>query len=376
MNLRFFFLFLLVFNLLSCEGGKEKLAKGPSQERATPTSLQANMTIPLSVYTLEERNYEVKVELPGKTKSREQVMAVARVTGILKAMLAKEGTFVKKGQPLFQIERDIYEAEYESAKAAVQKAKADLEKASADWKRVSSAYQAKLVSDSEKDQAYSAYQVSLANLAQAKARFRQAEINLNYTVVRAEISGYLGKRLVDPGNLVQPGKELITIYSLSPLEVEFAIPERDLEKLGLLGNYGRVKNWPVEVKKEEISYVEKGKIEFAEAKLDETASLKVRALIPNNKLKFLPEQFVKVILTERKSGLLLPQRSVLFTPKGPIVYVIENGLANPREVSIEEVNKEYFVVKSGLKPGEVVALDNLLRLRPGVKVKPLAGEKR
>ncbi len=366
---RAFFMLLLLVLLFSCERG--------AKEGGQPSSAQpANMTVPVSIHKLEEKDYDFRVELPGKTRSRESIVVVARVTGILQRMLVNEGSFVKKGQPLFIIERDPYEAEYQAAKAAVENAKAELERASADWKRVSSSYKAKLVSEAERDQAYANYQKALANLSLAQARLRQAEINLNYTVVKAEISGYVGKRLVDPGNLVQPGKELISLYSVSPLEVEFSIPERDLERLGLLGDYGKLKGRTVEVKRDEMKHQEMGKVFFVEARLDETASLKAKALIPNSQRKFLPDQFVKVVISEKRRGLLLPQKAVLFTPKGPIVYVIENGTANPRGIAIEEVDKDYFLVKTGLKEGEVVALDNLMRLKPGTKVKVIQGELR
>ncbi len=367
---RMLFMLLFLVLLFSCKRGAKEEEHKPS------SALPTNMPLPVSVYKLEEKDYEFRVEFPGKTRSKESVVVVARVTGILQRMLVNEGSFVKKGQTLFIIERDPYEAEYQAAKANLENAKAELEKSSADWKRVSSSYKAKLISEAERDQAYANYQKALANLSLAQARLRQAEINLNYTVVKAEISGYVGKRLVDPGNLVQPGKELISLYSVSPLEVEFSIPERDLERLGLLGDYGKLRGRTVEVKRDEMKHQERGKIFFVDARLDETASLKAKALIPNSKMKFLPDQFVKVVISEKRRALLLPQKAVLFTPKGPIVYVIENGTANPRVIAVEEVDKDYFLVKNGIREGEVVALDNLMRLKPGAKVKVVQGEGR
>ncbi len=348
--------------LTSCEAKRESL-----RDSRLPKE------IPVNVYKISDPtliNFEMLY--PGKTKSPSEVKVVARVTGILKKRFFKEGAYVKKGDLLYLIEREPYLAQYEYAKAQVEKAQAELERLEREWKRVSEAFKARLVSESERDKIFSDLQTARARLKEAKANLSLAELNLSYSEVRAEASGFVGKREVDEGNLVTPGTILTTITQTDPLFIEFSIPERDFELLGLKqGDFQKLKDKKITIfLSEGTAYQYKGTIDFVDSKLDETSSLKVRAIVPNPKRELLPNNFVRVGISGfPKRVILLPQKALMQSPKGTFVYVIEEGKAKVRPVKIGLPYREFYVLEEGIRPGELVALDNLMKLKPEMKVK-------
>lgn len=363
MRKNFYFLIgFILFILFSCQNKKE-----------TPKANPQIKEIPVSVFKVKEPVLiSFEMLYPGKTKSPAEVKVVARITGILQKRFFKEGTYVNKGDLLYIIEKDPYLAQYEIAKAQVERAQAELERAQRDWKRISEAVKVKLVSESERDKALSDLETARARLKEAMAVLKQAELNLKYTEVRAEISGITGKREVDEGNLVTPGTILTTLIQINPLYVEFSIPERDFEILGLTkGNYKKLKNAKVELfLSGETPYPFKGEIDFVDTKLDETSSLKVRALIPNPKGELLPQTFVRIkIRGFPKKVILVPQKAIMQGPKGSFVYLFENGTAKPKPVKIGLTYKDYYIVEEGLRPGDHIIIDNLIRLRPDIPVR-------
>lgn len=342
----------------------------------TPKNQGQFKKVPATVYRIQNATWiNFEMLYPGKTKSLSEVKVVSRITGILKKRFFNEGTYVKKGDLLYLIEREPYLAQYEFAKAQVEKAQADLERLEKEWKRVSEAFKVKLVSESEKDKIFSELQTAKARLKEARASLAQAELNLSYTEVRAEASGIIGKREIDEGNLVSPGSVLTVITQTHPLYVEFSIPERDFEILGLSGsNFKKLKQKKITLYlSEKLPYQLKGTIDYVDCKLDETSSLKLRAIVLNPKRELLPNNFVRVgIVGFPKKVLLLPQKAVMQGPQGSFVYVAEDGKAKVRPVTIGLPYKEFFVVEKGIKPGELVVIDNLMKLRPDI---PLEIEK-
>lgn len=362
-NFRFLPLFLSILILFASCKTQSKTPKSQSQLRE----------IPVTVYRIQNAtSISFEMLYPGKTKSLSEVKVVSRITGILKKRFFKEGAYVKKGDLLYLIEREPYLAQYEFAKAQVEKAQADLERLEKEWKRVSEAFKAKLVSESERDKIFSELQTAKAHLKEAKANLTQAELNLSYTEVRAEASGIIGKREIDEGNLVTPGTVLTTITQTNPLYVEFSIPERDFEILGLSkGNFLKLKQKKITLYlSERTPYELKGTIDFVDSKLDETSSLKLRAIVPNPKRELLPNNFVRVEISGfPKKVLLLPQKAVMQGPQGSFVYVVEDGKAKVKPIKIGLPYKEYYVVEEGVNPGELVVLDNLMKLRPDMLLK-------
>lgn len=358
---RIFILLAGIFLLISCKVKEEKKLPGPQMKE-----------IPVKAFKIKEpREISFEMLYPARTTSPGEVKVVARVSGILQKMFFKEGSPVKKGDLLFLIEKDYYLAQYEMARAQVEKAQAELNRAERDWQRVSLAVKDRLVSESEKDRVLSDLESAKARLKEAQANLLQAGLNLKYTEVRAEISGIIGKRQIDVGNLVTPGTILTTITQIHPLYVEFSIPERDLGLLGLDSNVKSLLHQKVTLlKSDNLPYSQPGRIDFVDTKLDETSSLKIRALFPNPRGELLPQTFVRIkIKGYPKKAILVPQRSVMQGPQGSYVYVIENGKVRPKVITLGLPYQDYYVLEKGLNPGELIVLDNLVKLRPDTPVK-------
>ncbi len=330
----------------------------------------------VSVYKVSKaRSISVEVQYPARTKSVSMVTVVARVSGILKEKYFTEGQFVRKDDMLFKIEPDIYQAEYDSAKAQLEQAVAELNRAERDWQRIKASYEDKIVSEQQRDAALSAYEQAKALVESARARLKQAELNLRYTDVKAPVSGITGTRLVDPGNMVNPGTALVAITEVDPIYAEFSIPDTDLIRLKAEDLKFKVQNSKISafLLIENRPYRHSGKIDFMDSVIDEkTSSLKARAVFPNPDREVLPNQFVRVVIKglQRKDSVVVPQKAVLQSPLGPFVYVVENGKAVVRNIKLGERTGDRFIVEEGLKPGDLVIMDNLMKIRPEMPVTP------
>jgi membrane fusion protein (multidrug efflux system) len=327
--------------------------------------------IPATGYKVPEpEDLPVVVKYPARVESINTVDIVARVTGILQKKYFKDGDLVKKGQLLYKIEPDIYEAQVEKAKADLLNAQANLDDAEKQLKRVTKSFKENLVSQQEMDNAYYNYEKAKAQVEAAKAALKQAQINLSYTNVISPITGYTGIRLIDVGNLVNPGTKLITITQTDPIYVIFSIPESDIKKFNLYKRE-KVKNLKIKAFLEDTDYSFDGKIDFVNTVLDKnTLTLKVRGIFKNTESILKPGQFVYVQLSglKIKNAIQIPQKSVIQTPMGSMVYVEKDDMAVPRMINIIGSNKDYFIVK-GVNPRETVIVDNLMRIRQGAKVK-------
>lgn len=326
--------------------------------------------IEVGIYKVAKpRSISFELRYPARTKSISRVTIVARVSGILKEKFFEEGQFVQKDNLLYKIESDIYQAEYDIAKAQLDQAIAELNRAEREWKRIKASYDDRVASEQQRDTALSAYEQSRAALEGAKARIKQTEINLGYTNVRATVSGITGTRLVDIGNMVNPNTPLVTITEINPIYVEFSIPDTDLPKIGKIA---KGKSLKAELLIEGRPYKHLGDVDFIDSVIDEkTSTVSARAVFPNPEGILLPGQFIRINLKglQRKDSIVVPQKAVLQTPLGSAVYVVENGKAITRIIKIGERSGDDFVVEEGLKPGDVVIIDNLLKLRPDMPVR-------
>lgn len=366
-------LFCILLIMLFSSGPQNSEA----QERKNTQALD------VSVYRVEKpRLIPFELRYPGRTKSVSRVTVVARVSGILQEMLFREGQYVQKNTPLFKIEPDTYQAEYNAAKAAVEQAIAELNRTERDWKRINASFEDRVVSEQQRDTALSAYEKAKAGLEAAKARLKQAEINLRYTDVRSPVSGITGSRFIDIGNMVNPNTPLVTITEINPIYVEFSIPDTDLPKIGRLTEgktlkVGSPKNRRffgviVELLLEGSPYRPTGDIDFIDSVIDEkTSSVNARAVFPNPNGSILPGQFVRIKLKglQKRATVVVPQKAVFQTPTGPAVYLVKDGKAVIKNIKLGERAGKDFIVNEGLKPGDLVIVDNLLKLRPDMPVR-------
>lgn len=321
------------------------------------------------------------VELAGRTAAFEMSEVRPQVSGILKARLFTEGSLVRAGQTLYQIDPSLYRAALNQAAANLDNARAQREAAAARAERFKPLAQIEAVSKQDySDAAASAKQAS-ASVAQNAAQLDTARINLRFTSVPAPISGRIGRSLVTTGALVTAGQPdpLTTIQRLDPIYVD--IQQSSAELLALRRQLAENGTAPataaVRLKLEDGStYGATGRLEFTEAVVDPlTGTVTLRARFPNPQGLLLPGMYVRATLTQMtaRNAILVPQAGVSRDPKGEatVVLVGPDNQAVLRSVTADRTIGDKWLVTAGLRPGDKVIVEGLGRIRPGKPVRPV-----
>lgn len=305
---------------------------------------------------------------PAETKAYSYVTVVAKVNGTLENIFFKEGDVVKKGDTLFKIDDSIYKAQLDSAKANLQMAQATLYKAKKDWNRTEKLYKQHSISDSEKDASLSAYKNALAGVEAAKANLELSKINFGYTNVVSPISGITAIKKVDVGNYVTTGTPLIDIYNIDKIYVYFSMPKNDFEKLKSIYEVdGKLK---IDILKDG-KIVANGVVDYQDKKIDKsTSTVRLRAIIENKDKKILPGDFVKVKLSNvyQNNAILIPQKSLLQSQKGTIVFIAKDSNVAVSPIFSFTEYKDKYIAKGMIKPGDKVIVNNFFRIKPGAKI--------
>lgn len=342
--------------------------------------------IPVRTVTIASRPIPNVVELPGRVEPVREAEVRARVTGIVQARLYKEGTDVRAGQPLFRIDPRELRANYAQTEAALQRARATASNARAVVARFRPLVAENAISGQEYDAAVAASREAEANVAQIRAQLEAASLQLGYTTVRAPISGRAGRALVTEGALVsQPEGTLLTkIEQISPVYVNFAQAASEVLALRRSVAAGEIEldeNDRVEVRltfSDGTEYPIPGYVDFYALSVDEeTGTVELRAEFPNPMGLLLPGEFVRarIFAGEVQEGISVPQRAVNLTEQGGSVFVVDaEGRAATRSVALGAMVDGFWIVKSGLKVGDVVIVSNLQKVRPGVPVQPLSAQ--
>ena len=318
--------------------------------------------MPVTVLEVQPQKIPTSIEIMAQTEGARETEVRARVGGILVKRLYQEGETVKAGQALFQIDRSSYEI-------ALSEARAKADQASREMKRLKGLIESKAISQKEYDDAAS-------NNAIAQAALHQAELNLAWTTVTAPVAGTTGRAAKSEGNLVSVGSDslLTSIYQLNPMWVRFSLGESDLAKFP----GGRVSAKDVTgvqlVMANGSIYGKPGKLNFLASNIDTTLGTQaLRAEFSNPDNQLLPGQFVRIrLLTGERDGVfLVPQSAVLQTEQGAMVMLAGEGdKVAPRPIQAGEWLGKDWVVLGGLKAGDKVIIDNLMKLRPGAPVAP------
>ncbi len=307
---------------------------------------------------------------PARVKAIKKVVIFARVSGILQKKFYKEGSFVKKGQILYQIEPDIYKAKYNLALRNLDVARAYYKKALREWKRVNALYKDKATSKKNYDNALSNFEIAKANVWKAEAEVKLAKINLNYTNVKASIDGFTQLKLTDVGTLVKPGTPLVSIIQLSPIYVEFSIPDVDYFKIRKLSRGSKIFA-KLLINGKMLNEI--GKINFINKEINEkTSTVKLRAIFKNKNITLIPGEFVRIKLEgiELKNVITIPIKAVIQKGEYSIVFVVDkNNIVRIRPVITGKTLKNNrIVILKGLFPGEKIVLDNFFRISPNSPV--------
>jgi RND family efflux transporter MFP subunit len=321
-------------------------------------------------------------DFTGRTNAASSVELRARVTGYLLKSAFQEGAEVKQGDLLFEIDPRPYKAEMEKAQAEVLQAEAQLKAAEASFARARALHNQKIVGQDEFDKVAAERVVAEARLRAVKASLDVAQLNLDFTKVTSPITGQIGRRLFDPGNLVKADETILaTVVSRDPIYVYFDVDERTylrLRKAGLEGKRQGEK-LPVQIGlADEKGFPHRGSVNFTNSQVDpNTGTLQVRAVLPNERGLLVPGLFVRVRLAvgEPYKALLIPEQAVMVEEGGRSVFVVtDKDVIERRQVVVGRDHDGLKVVIRGLRPEDRVVTGRLQGLRPGMTIRPVLGE--
>ena len=368
----FFSLLIAVVLLSACRQENPKtIAPGPME---------------VDISTIKQQLVNLAVELPGRTAAYRIAEVRPQVGGIIKKRLFTEGSEVKAGQLLYQIDPDTYQARFDSAKAALAKADALEHSARLKAERYRTLVQTKAVSDQDQVEMEANWKQAVADVAAAKAAVDSARINLDYTKLTAPISGRIGRSTVTEGALVtaeQP-TALSTIQQLDPLYVD--LNQSSTEMLNLKKELSSEQTQHLEKSQSRVKvlfedgaeYSQPGTLEFSDVTVNQTTGTVIlRAIVANPDQRLLPGMFVRARIDkgQRPNAILVPAVSISRNSKGqPMVMLVnKESVVEARIVQTGQNIGDQVLVTEGLSEGEQVIVAGLQKIKPGVSVKAAAG---
>ena len=368
----FFSLLIAVVLLSACRQENPKtIAPGPME---------------VGILTIKQKPVNLAVELPGRTAAYRIAEVRPQVGGIIKKRLFTEGSEVKAGQLLYQIDPDTYQARFDSAKAALAKADALEHSARLKAERYRTLVQTKAVSDQDQVEMEANWKQAVADVAAAKAAVDSARINLDYTKLTAPISGRIGRSTVTEGALVtaEQATALATIQQLDPLYVD--LNQSSTEMLNLKkelsseqAQHLEKSQSPVKVLFEDgLEYNQTGVLEFSDVTVNQTTGTVIlRAIVANPDQRLLPGMFVRARIDkgQRPNAILVPAVSISRNSKGqPMVMLVnKESVVEARIIQTGQNIGDQVLVTEGLSEGEQVIVAGLQKIKPGVSVKAAAG---
>ena len=349
---------------------------------------QAPQAPPVTVAQPETRDVREYGIFTGSTRAIESAEVVARVAGRLETVDYKVSSLVKKGDVLFTIEKERYQAGRDAAFAGLQSAKADLARAETELERVERASKSRAVSEVDVDRAVADRDMTIAAVLGAEAGLADAELSLSYCTVRAPFGGFASRNLVDRGNLVgQSGPTLLTtINRLSKVYVYFNVPENQV--LQFLADHRAAGQDPEEAKANlpalvslanETDFPHAGRIDYIDNTVDpRTGTIEMRVVIDNTDGYFFPGLFVRVKVpgAEIHGAVIIPETALGTDLGGKYVYVVgENNIVEQHYVTLGLTQGDGTVhIREGLAGDETVIVNGLMFARPGLPVTPLTAE--
>ncbi|MBM3341427.1 MAG: efflux RND transporter periplasmic adaptor subunit [Betaproteobacteria bacterium] len=339
----------------------------------------------VSVISVEPRDVPVRYEYVAQTTGYREVEVRARVTGILQKRNFREGAAVRRGQPLFVIDPAPFEVALAKAQADLDAVQARLAQAQREVARLTPVLEAKAISQKELDDSASAEQVARADVKSALARVSEARLNLSYTQVESPITGITSRAVVSEGALVSgPNVLLTTVTQTDPMYVIFGVPDREFLALRRDADLGRLKlpadrQFQARIRLSDGTlYDGIGAVNFSDVRVNtQTGTSESRAEFSNKANLLRAGEFVRVLLegAVRPNAIVVPQRAVLEIPKGKFVYVVNaQSRAEARPVEVGEWANEGWVINDGLKPGERVIVDGVMKIGPGAAVQVAAAD--
>ncbi|THF64623.1 efflux RND transporter periplasmic adaptor subunit [Pseudothauera nasutitermitis] len=354
--------------------------KGQSEQAAA-----APQAPKVSVVEVRSASVPLVLELPGRITPSLIAEVRPQVTGLVKQRVFREGTEVKAGELLYQIDPATYQATYDAAAASLARAEANRDVARLTAERYAGLINIQAVSKQANDEAQAAFKLAEADVASARAALDKARVDLAFTKVAAPIAGRAGRSSVTPGALVTANQAdaLVTIQKLDPIYVDLTQSSTELLKLRRDLADGRVStetadSVPVRLLLEDGSeYTTPGHLEFSEVSVDPgTGSVTLRTVFPNPNGELLPGMYVRARIEHGSSNdvILVPHAALSRDPKGNALVMVVNAenKVEARTVEVERALEDRWVVRAGLKDGERVIIEGLQRVRAGAVVDPQA----
>jgi membrane fusion protein (multidrug efflux system) len=356
----------------------------------SPTQAPGGMPPPeVTVAVVQPHDLPANFEYVAQISGIREVEVRARVSGILEKWNFTEGSKVVQGQSLFTIDAAPFRAALARAEADLVSAQASFDQARRNTGRLKPLYEARAVSQKDYDDAASSEQVTSANVKAAQAAVTEARLDLAYTRVEAPISGTTSRALQSEGSLVQAQQTLLTkISQIDPVHVIFSFTEAEHLKFTRAVTAGTLRlpkdgKFDVKLKLSDGGeYSRSGKVDFTDVRVDPTTgTIEARAVIANPQGLLRPGQFARVQLSGgvRPNAIAIPQRAVLEGPGTKIVLTVNaQGIVEPRPVQVGDwTTGEEWIITAGLKAGDQVIVDGVVKARPGSPVKiaqaPAAG---
>ena len=349
-----------------------------SEPAAPPAPPPADVT----VVTLKAQPVSLTRELAGRTVAFQVAEVRPQATGIVKRRLFEEGSLVRAGQALYELDQSNYRATADSARANLARAQATAESTRLAALRSTELVKENLVSRQANETAQAQAAAAAAEVAAARAQLAAAQVSLGHTRVTAPISGRIGKSSVTAGALVtenQPAP-LATIQQTDPMYIDLSQSSSEWLQLrremeaGRLQQGGKV---PVKVVLEDGSeYTHFGELAFSEVTVDPaTGSYALRVVVPNPDQLLLPGMYVRAVVDmgQRPDGVLAPQQGITRDPKGgaTAMVVTADGTVEARAVSASRTVGDQWLVDAGLQPGDRVIVEGLQKIAPGAKANPI-----
>lgn len=367
---RFVALALLVGSLgLSGCGSDDDKAAAPA---ARPVAV--------TIVTLRPQELTLSRELPGRAVPSLIAEVRPQVSGIVKSRLFEEGSFVKAGQALYQLDDASYAADVESAKASLARAEATARAAELNHRRSGELIKIDAISRQEHEDAEAALAQARADVLVARAALARATVTLGYGRILAPISGRIGTSAVTAGALVTANQAdpLVVIQRVDPMYVDLTQSSSELLELRREITAGKLtrpgQSMPVGIKLEDGSdYARQGSLAFYDMSVDPgTGSLSMRVSVPNPDAMLLPGMYVRAAVGSgvRQQALLVPQQGVTRDPKGRATAMVvgQDGKAALRQVSVNRAIGNQWLVDGGLVAGDRVIIEGLQKVRPGAPV--------
>jgi len=331
----------------------------------------AGPAIPVSVANVNAMDVPLQIRAIGNVEAFSTVQIKALVGGQMIGVYFKEGQDVKRGDLLFKIDPRPFQIGLEQAEANLARDRAQLKNADDEVKRYADLAQKDYVTKEHYDQLVVNAEVLRASVKGDEAVVENARLQLEYCTIRSPIDGRTGSLMVHPGNIVKANDtiSLVVIYQTSPIYVSFSVPEQNLPQIKKHMAQEEIKTGAVVNEKESPI---PGVLTFVDNAIDTTTgTINLKATFPNTDRALWPGQFLNVVLTltVEKNVITIPSQAVQAGQKGQYVMVVKSDMTvDSRPVEIERTYGENSVIRSGLKPGETVVTDGLLRLAPGSRV--------